>query len=280
MTTLSPAGATGSGATAGSPVVAPPGRRGEFVDVVRSEWTKFRSVRSTYWTLLATVVVTVGLAAAISAGFAHGASEEDKRTTDLVLLTLTGVFLSQLFVGVLGVLVITSEYGTGMIRTTLTAVPRRWPVLAAKAVVFAGTLVVGATATAFVAFLVGQAVLSPSLSVSLNDPGALRSVVGAGLYLTVVGLLGLGLGAIIRHTAGAISALVGLLLVLMIVVSTLPASLNDHLWKYLPSNAGSAIMQAQPTSDLLAPWTGFALFCGYTGVALAVGAVLLARRDA
>ncbi|MGF7235470.1 MAG: ABC transporter permease subunit [Frankia sp.] len=275
MTTLSPTGPTG--VTAPAPTTGLPA---DLMNVVRSEWTKFRSVRSTYWTLIASVVITVGLSAAISAGFLHGASAEDKRTTDLVQLTLTGVFLSQLLIGVLGVLVITSEYSTGMIRTTLTAVPRRWLVLLAKVIVFAAVLLVAGTAMAFAAFWVGQAILSQDLSVSLSQPGGYRAVIGAGLYLTGVGLLGLGIGSIIRHTAGAISALVGLLLVLMILVGLLPGSLSDHIWKYLPSNAGSAIMQTQPDSSMMGPWTGFALFCVYAAAALVIGAVLIGRRDA
>lgn len=275
MTTLSPTGPTGIAASAPTTGIA-----ADLTNVVRSEWTKFRSVRSTYWTLIASVVVTVGLSAAICAGFEHGASQEDKQTTDLVQLTLTGAFLSQLLIGVLGVLVITSEYGTGMIRTTLTAVPRRWLVLAGKAIVFAVVVLVVSTAMAFAAFLVGQAILSQSLSVSLSESGGYRAVTGAGLYLTVVGLFGLGIGTIIRHTAGAISALVGVLLVLMIVVSLLPSSLNDHIWRYLPSNAGSAIMKTRPDSSTMAPWNGFALFCGYTAATLVVGAILMGRRDA
>jgi ABC-2 type transport system permease protein len=255
-------------------------RGGGFRDILRSEWTKFRSVRSTYWTLAAAVVSTVGLAAAISAGFVHSANQNDLATTDLTQLTLTGVLLSQLAIGVLGVLVISSEYTTGMIRTTLTAVPRRGVMLAGKVTVFAGALLIGATATAFVSFVVGRTILSAKVAVSLGDPGVLRAVVGAGLYLTMVGLLGLGLGTIIRHSAGAIAALVGLLLVVTIVVVALPSSLSNRLWPYLPANAGGAIMQTQHSAHTLSPWTGFALFTAYAAAALLTGATLLTRRDA
>lgn len=286
MTATSPpvrpgsAPAKGPGSVSGAmPGSAP--HRGEFLDVVRSEWIKLRSVRSTYWSLASAIVVIVGLSAAIPAAFAHNASQNDLVTTDLVALTLTGVYIGQLIVGVLGVLVITSEYSTGMIRTTLAAVPGRRRMLAAKVCVFAVTIFVATTATTFAAFALGTTLLHRVADVSLSDPGALRAVIGAGLYLTLVGLFGIGLGTIIRHTAGAISALVGIMLVLIIIVATLPSSLRDHVWKYLPGNAGESVFLTRFTdNDHMKPWNGFALFCLYVAVSLIIGTVLLTRRDA
>jgi ABC-2 type transport system permease protein len=195
--------------------------------------------------------------------------------------SLRGVLLAQLIIGVLGVLVVTGEYSTGMIRASLSAAPTRLPVLWAKAIVFAVVTWALCTASAFVAFFAGQALLhAQHFDTTLSAPGVLRSVMGAGLYLTVVGLLGVALGWIIRHTAGAISALFGLLLILPLLAEALPDSWAQHIVPYLPSNAGARIMNPRISPGDLAPWTGFAWFCGYLVVSIVVAAVLLTRRDA
>ncbi len=186
--------------------------------VLRSELTKLRTVRSTYWTLFTAVVAIVGLGAFLCAEYvghyAHIRPEE-KGNFDPTSFSLNGLLLAQLAVGVLGVLLITSEYSTGMIRATLAAVPQRRTVLAAKALVFIAVTVVLGVAACFAAFLIGQSILSSKhIEASLGDPGVLRAVIGGGLYLTVLGLLALGLGTLIRHSAGAIAALFGLVLVL------------------------------------------------------------------
>lgn len=250
--------------------------------VVNSEWVKLRSLRSTVYTLIASVGITVGLALLFcSFAVARYGSNGGRLVADPVTLSLRGAFLAQLAIGVLGVLLITGEYSTGMIRATMSAVPRRLPVLWAKLGMFAVVAAVTSVVAAFVAFLSGQAILSSKhIGASLSDPGVLRAVIGAGLYLTVVGLLGMALGFLIRNTAGAITALFGILLILPVLGEVLPADWATHVTPYLPSNAGQAIMALHTDPGSMAPWTGFALFVGYTAVAVAAAGVLLKRRDA
>jgi ABC-2 type transport system permease protein len=249
--------------------------------VARSEWTKLRSVRSTYWTILAAAAAMIGLAGLISAVFVNRYNHlnpADKASFHPVAFSLSGIFLAQLAIGVLGVLVITAEYSTGSIRSTLAATPQRRTVLGAKAAVFAAVTAVVGIAASFGAFFVGQAILSgKGIEAHIGDPGALRAVVGAGLYLAVLGLLALGLGTLIRHSAGAIASLFGLRFVLPGIVSALPTSWDRAISPYLPSNAGQALIGAgHGGSDLLSPWVGFAVFCAY---AVAAG-IMLRRRDA
>lgn len=255
-----------------------------FPGVVRSEWTKIRSVRSTYWTLLAAAAATIGLGALLCtiyvAHYAHVGAHE-RAAFDPTSFSLSGLFLAQLAVGVLGVLLISSEYSTGMIRATFAAVPQRHLVLAAKATVFAAVMVVIGVASCLAAFFVGQAIFAGHhLQTGFGAPGVARAVVGGGLYLAVLGLLALGLGAVIRHTAGGIAALFGLILVLPGIVAALPASWSKAISPYLPSNAGQAIFHVSPQAHTLAPWAGFGVFCAYAATALVAAAVLLTRRDA
>jgi ABC-2 type transport system permease protein len=189
--------------------------------------------------------------------------------------------LSQIAIGVLGVLVITSEYDSGMIRATLSAVPQRRRVLAAKAIVFAVTALIVGIFASFAAYFVFQAFLSDeSLRSSLGDPGVLRAVTGGGLYLAVLGLFGLGLGTIIRGSAGAIAALFGVLFVPPLILELLPGSWQDTIGPYVPLEAGSQIYFLRQEANALSPWTGFAVFSLYAALALGVGFFLLTRRDA
>jgi ABC-2 type transport system permease protein len=251
--------------------------------LVSSEWVKIRSIRSTYYSLLSTAVLWIGLGAL----FCYGAIAQwdqtdaaDRATFDPTRTSLAGVFLAQLAIGVLGVLAVSGEYSTGMIRASMAAAPKRLPVLWSKSIVYAATAFGVSLVTAFAAFGLGQAILSSKdIQASLSDPGVLRAVIGAALYLTVVGLLGIGLGALLRSTAGAISALFGLLLVVPILANFLPSGWGDTVTKYLTSNAGTAIMSVKPDADTLAPWTGFAVFCGYAAAAIIAAAVLLRKRD-
>ncbi|MEA2589607.1 MAG: type transport system permease protein [Actinomycetota bacterium] len=254
-------------------------------DVVRSEWTKLRSVRSTYWTLLAAAAAMVGLAGLLSAVYVNRydtLSAAEKARFHPVVFSLNGLFLAQLAIGVLGVLVITAEYTTGSIRSTLAAVPQRATVLAAKAAVFSAVTATVGIAASFGAFFVGQAILSgKGIGANIGDPGALRAVVGAGLYLAVLGLLALGLGTLIRRTAGAIAAVFGLIFVLPGIVAALPSSWNTAISPYLPSNAGQAILGAgRGGAAALSPWVGFGVFCAYAAAALVASVIMLARRDA
>jgi ABC-2 type transport system permease protein len=265
-----------------------PGGRAGFVNLMRAEWTKIRSVRSTVWTLLIFVVVCVGLTALITWLTAshwtgpHAASRDASVISDPVSFILgTGVGLGQLAIAVLGVLVMTTEYSTGVIRASLLAVPRRLPMLAAKAVVFAVLLIVVTEIVAFCSFFVGSAILHAHVPVSLGDSGVARAVLGAGLYLTVLGLFALAIGTMIRHTAGAIATAIGVVFVLPILSGLLPGNWGAHINAYLPEQAGTLITHTHEQSgDLLSPWQGFGVLCIWTALLLAVAAYLLARRDA
>lgn len=254
------------------------------VRVVRSEWIKLRSLRSTVVTLVAALVVVIGLGVLATAVVGNGSGSGGPGGPgaggfDPTDITLSGVTLGQIIVGVLGVLAITGEYSTGMIRSTFSAVPSRLPVLWAKVVVFGGVIFVISLVAAMAAFFIGQGVLGAD-GVTLGDDGVLRAVLGAALYMTGIGLLGLALGAILRHTAGAIGALVALILVLPTIAALLPGSWSEPLTKILPSNAGGVFMSAHPSSALLSPWVGLAVFVAWVVGALAVAAVLMRRRDA
>jgi ABC-2 type transport system permease protein len=253
-----------------------------FVGALRSEFTKIRSVRSTYWTLLALVIVTVGFGALASWGVAsHG---HPGPGFDPTQQSLTGLYISQLIMGVLGVLVITSEYSTGMIRTTLSTMPHRGTLIAAKAVVFSVVAFVTGLITSFASFFLGQALMSSHhISTTLSQPHVLRAVIGGALFLTACGLLAFGIGLLLRHTAGAISTVVGLLFVLSILINFLPSSWQVHVDKWIPAIAGAQIWTVVPvhgSDPMFAPWTGFAVFCGYAAIALIAGVILFRKRDA
>lgn len=257
-----------------------------FANVLTSEWTKIRSVRSTYWTLIAAAVITIGLSAIVCAVLVaqyDNLRPEDKASFNAASLSLTGGILAQLAIAVLGVLVITSEYASGMIRTTFAAVPQRLTVLGAKATVFGAVTLAVTMASCFIAFFVGQSILSSKgIDVGIGAPNALRTVVGTSLYLTILGLLSLGIGTLIRKTAGAISAVVGMLFVLPTVASFLPSSM-EAVQKFLPSNAGTVIIGGGPSEGgpaSLSPWVGLGVFSLYAVVALVAGALALVRRDA
>jgi ABC-type transport system involved in multi-copper enzyme maturation permease subunit len=249
--------------------------------VVRSEWTKFRSLRSSVYTLLTAVVAMVGIGALVAAVTANqpGGLEPGQSA---VFTSLTGTFIAQLAIGVLGVLLITGEYSTGMIRSSLTVVPGRLPMLWGKLAVFAIVVFLTMVIASFAAFFVGQALLSgQQLDASLSDPGAVRAVVGAALYETVAGMTALALGALLRNTAAAITTFVAVFFVIPPLTLLLPASLTDHFTQYLPSNLGGGLLGA--TSGLpnaLGPWTGFAVLCGYAVVLIGFAAWRLRRVDA
>lgn len=253
-------------------------------NVLRSEWTKLWSLRSTRWSLLFAVIAMAGLGvliAAVSMSRWSQLSLHDRTTFDSIDRSLGGYHLAQLAIGVLGVLVISGEYSTGMIRSSLMAVPRRLPVLWAKIVVFASVTFVLMLASAFVAFFAAQAILTAHhVNVTLSHPHALRALLGTVLFMTVTGILCIALGTIIRSTAGGIATFAGLLFVLPGITDILPSSIGNSISPYLPSSAGGAIAQAVPDAHTLAPWGGFALYCGYTVVLLALAAYTLVRRDA
>ncbi len=275
---------------------------------VRSEWTKLRSVRSTWVCLVIIVVAGVGLSALVSdieAGQWATLGIADRAQFDPVRFSQTGEFLSQFVVGVLGALVVTSEYGTGSIRTTLSVTSRRTTVLTAKLLVVGAVVFVVCEATAFASFFVGRAVLmahggrplppgssivdqvrSPAIPVvGITDGGALRAVFLCGVYLLLLALIACALGFVLRHTAGAISAFVGILLVLPLIIDILPSGFVHGFEKYLPSNLGlSMILVTSRTTDfagvLLGPWTAAGILALYTVVVVVPAAWLLVRRDA
>jgi ABC-2 type transport system permease protein len=200
---------------------------------------------------------------------------------DPTFFSLSGLWLAQLAVGVLGVLVITSEYATGQIRATLGASPQRATVVAAKATAFTAVVLAAGLLSSFGAFFVGQAIFaSKDLGVSITDPGVLRAVVGGALDLAAVGLLGLGLGTIVRRTAGAVAALVGALVLVPLVGGFLPASFQESVGRFFPAQAGMAVFSVTPDPRSLGPWTGYGLFLAYVTTSLVVGGLLLTRRDA
>lgn len=249
--------------------------------IVRSEWIKFRTLRSSWYTLAAAVAAMIVTGLVI--GYTTSTSDWSTLEADLTAPSapLQGYFLAQLLIGVLGVLFVTGEYGTGMIRSTFAAVPRRLPVLGAKTAVFAALALVSMTAASFAAFFGAQLFLGPDgHAASLSDPGVLRSVAGVGVYLTLVALLGGALGWIIRSTAGAIGALVALLLVVPSLVPLLPGSLGTTISQYLPSTAGEAFFASVRTEDMLAPWTGLGVLALWVTGALVAAAIVLRRRDA
>lgn len=252
------------------------------VDAVRSEWIKTRSVRSTYWTLLVAMIAMVGLGALFASRYSH-LTPAEQTNINPTAYSLSGFFLAQLAVGVLGVLAITSEYSTGSIRATFCSLPQRLTLLAAKSAVLIAVTLPVATVASFAAFYAGRAMFPTHVAAHLGDSGVLRSVLGAGLYLTALGLGSLGLGALIRRAAGAIATVVALFFVLPGIVGALPTSWQN-VTRFLPSSAGQAIIgrtrfASASSHALLTPWTGFAVFIGYVALALIAAAVTLERRD-
>jgi ABC-2 type transport system permease protein len=251
------------------------------VRVLTSEWIKLRTLRSSWYTLAAAVVamIAIGLVIGYATSTSNWASLDAEDT--VASAPLQGYHLSELLIGVLGVLFVSGEYATGMIRSTFAAVPKRLPILGAKSAVFGVVALVTMTATSFATFFAAQAFLSPDgHGSSLSDPGALRSVAGVGFYLALIGLLGGAFGWIVRSTAGAISGLVGLLLIVPVILGLLPGSIGTTIAKFFPSNAGGSLVSSVQLPDTLAPWTGIGVLGLWVVAALALAAVVIRRRDA
>jgi ABC-type transport system involved in multi-copper enzyme maturation permease subunit len=263
-----------------------PGARYGISGLLRSEWTKLRSVRSTMWTLGITVVLGIGVSVLATAETrAHWltTSPGNRQGFDPIGTSLIGVFIGQFAIGILGVLVMSAEYGSGTIRATLSAAPRRPLMLVAKVIVFGAVALLVAEVVSFLAFFVGQALLTaPAPHATLSSPDALRAVVGSGLYVGLLGLFSLGLATIIRHTAGAISAFVGILLVLPLIVQALPDSLSLDVRRFLPDRIGVQILNGPHNGfpDAFSPWVGLLILCGYAAALLVIGGLSLVRRDA
>lgn len=248
--------------------------------VVRSEWIKFRSLRSTRYALAAVALAIIGLGVFMAIGEVVADDVSRGGTVDALGGSLSGVGFAELLASALGVLLVTGEYSSGSIRLTFTAVPRRLTVLVAKAVVAALTVFTTAMVSTLLAFTVAQRLLArDDITLSWTAPGVPRALIGAALYLAVVSVMGVGFGWLLRSTAGALMALFAVFYLLPIIEILLPASTGDRIGPYLPSNAGSAVMRLAP-GPLLEPWTGFAVFVGYALLTLAGAALVLRRRDA
>ncbi len=252
-----------------------------------AEWIKLRSVRSTYLALAAAAVAAVALGYLVTHYVANTTptwahlSHHARATWDPVSFSLGGLAIAQLAFGVLGVLAISSEHATGLIRTTLTALPRRRTVLAAKAIVAGALTLAAGELVAFAAFFTGQWALSAKhLNAALSDPGVLRGVLAAGLYLTVITLVGLGLGAVIRHTAGAIAALFALVFLIPQVIHAMPVPWSTSIGKYMLNNAGQQMVALHGAPGYLSPGASLIICVAYTAAALAAAMVVTTRRDA
>ena len=255
---------------------ATPGGHYRFRHAARMEWIKLRSLRSTWWTLAVTIAAAAGIAVAV------GVNTEDA-AGDLTNNALAGISVGLLLTGILGVLTATSEHSSGTIRSTLAAIPNRPLVLAAKAAVFGAVALVAGEAASFVAFFAGRAALPAGVAgPALGQPGVLRAVALGGAGYCLIGLLGLGLGAVVRHTPVAVGLLVGG----VYVVAQLGAALAPVLMPYLPiaivANSLTVVQAGMAIGDVrfLSPWAGLGVLAAYAALALGAGAWLLAERDA
>jgi ABC-2 type transport system permease protein len=275
--------------TTASPAhTAPPtARRTSFSNLLLSEWTKIRSVRSTMWSLILLAVLALGLTGLIT-GITTAQWSTLNPSTRLTLITNpvgailgAGVEFGQLTIVVLGVLVISSEYSTGAIRSSLLASPHRISMLAAKTLVFTVLVFVLSEIVCFAAFFLGTAILHSHVSVSLGGTNVARAVIGAGLYLTVLGLFSMAIGGLVRHTAGAIAGTIAFVIVLEPLSQLIPGTWGNHIHDYLPTAAGRLIYVVQPVSGQVLPaWGGFALFCAWTTALLIAWGMTLQLRDA
>ena len=248
------------------------------LDLLASEWTKFRSVRSTYWSLLVALVTPVAVSAVVAFAFANTSAPGP--APDPLLPEVISLEYAVIAVSVMGVLAFTAEYSTGLIRVTFSAAPRRRAVLAAKAAVLAAVTLAAGELVAFASFWLVQAVLaSHHRGVSLGQPGVAGAVLSAGLLLCVCALLGLALGAVIRHTAGGIAATVAVILVPGIV-ALLPAPWNGRLSRFTLLEAAQQVSALHPAADLFSPGWSLLVLLAWPAAALAAAAVLITRRDA
>ena len=265
-------------------LTASPGLPTVFRAVTRSEWTKLRTVRSTIWALVFTVISMIGLGVLLTAlevsRWAHRTVTE-VTGFDPLLYSFAGINLAQLAIGVLGILTMTSEYATGSIRLAFGATPQRRLLLAAKVTSFSAVVAIVSVISCMASFLICQALLVPKhAGVSLADPGVLRAALGGAAHLVCIGAIAVGVGALLRHTAAAVAVLFAVLLILPGLVTLLPSPWNDDITKYLPSSAGVARSAVVRFPNLLSPAGGLVVLCGYTAATLAAASYVLNRRDA
>jgi len=250
------------------------------IDVLACEWIKLRSVRSTYWTLLIAVVTPIGISALVSVTLANAPGPHGAQHLDPLLPGLVSLEYAVLAVAVLGVLTISAEFSTGLIRTTFTAMPHRRVVLAAKAAVLGAVTLVAGEVVAFACFGVVQAVLSGKhLGVSLSHPGVPGAVLANGLLLFVMAMMGVGLGAIVRHTAGGIAAAVGLIF-LPAGLALLPAPWGDRVGRFTVLEAAHQVTALHPATNLFAPAWSLLVLLAWPAAVLLIAAATITRRDA
>lgn len=268
-------------ATSARPTHAP-----GFTDLLRSEWTKFKTLRSTWWSLGVMLFVSLGISILLTSIFtAHYPTldPENKasfRDDTVGLFLQPGAQLGQLALTVLGVLLITSEFGTGMIRATVLAVPRRTPILAAKAAVLCGVVLVLSEAIALICFFAGSAIVHKHVTVTLSTPGSLRAILGFGAVMAMTSLIALAIGALLRHTAGALSVALGLNLVVPGLLALVPGSLGRHLTYAMPQRAGQLIMDRTETAGTpYSQWAGLGIVALWTLGLLALAFWSIKRRD-
>ncbi|MCZ2849679.1 ABC transporter permease [Modestobacter sp. VKM Ac-2978] len=266
--------------TAPTADAAAPTRHPSFAHTVRAEWIKLRSLRSTWYTLAGLVVVGLGITwlATGSAAEVYAGATADGEAWDPTNLSLTSYLIAQLIIGVLGILVVTSEYATGLIQTTLAATPNRSRLLAGKLVVSTAVAVVAGQLLMFAIFFLGQLVIGGQdvPNASIGDPGVLSAVVGGGLYLAAIALLAVGLGTILRATAGALATLVGIIFLVPAMAALFPSWLQG-LVDFWPSQGAAAVMATVPVPDQPHPWLNLGgMFLGV--LAVLVGAFVVFRR--
>jgi ABC-2 type transport system permease protein len=264
---------------------APAYRKASIFDVVRSEWTKFRTVRSTWWCIFVTIVLVLAIGGLVSwaSGYHYSRGDaSDRLTFDPTARSTAGAVLGQLSMAVLGILFITSEYSSGMIRSSLAAVPRRGRILGVKAALFAAVSLVVGEVLAFGSFVMGQAILKSqgAPTASLSNGTDLRAVVGVGLYLVVLAIIALGIGAIVRSTAVAIVTVVVMLYVVPAILAGVNDSVTQGILKYWPTQAGAQIVQVHRDAHTLSAWPGFAVMVIFGVVVLAAALFTMNRRDA
>jgi ABC-type transport system involved in multi-copper enzyme maturation permease subunit len=255
-----------------------------FTSALRSEWTKLRTVRSTVWALVFAAVSTLGFGVLLTA---LEVSRWDHRSLtevtgfDPLLYSFAGLNVAQLAIGVLGILVMTSEYSTGCIRLTFGAIPQRRLLLLAKVATFCAVVAAVSLISCFAVFFICQAVLAPKhAGTSITDPGVLRAVIGGAVHMVLIGAIAVGLGAALRRTAGAIALLFAALLIVPGLVQLLPSPWNVDITRYLPNSAGAAMSAVVRFPNLLSPLGGFLLLAAYAVVTLALASMALVRRDA
>ena len=250
----------------------------------QSEWTKLRTVRSTTWALVVTVVSTVGLGVLLTAlvvGHWGQQSVYVRNGFDPLLYSYAGLNVAQLCIGVLGVLVMTSEYATGVIKLTFGATPQRRVLLGAKVLTFSAVIAIVSLVSCVTAFFICQALLvAKHAGLSITAPGVLRAVLGGPVRMVLIGVIAIGVGAIVRHTAGAVAILFTVLLIVPGLVQLLPAPWNNDITRYLPSSAGAAMSAVVRFPNLLAPSAGFFVLLAYAAATIGAAMVLLVRRDA